>query len=87
MLSRNPAASKAELIELAELGSTTYNVQCDSGDPSAVAEVLGWAHEHLPAVAILAHAAGILGYDSIATVQEDQFWEICKAKVGLKQKS
>lgn len=82
MLSRNPAASKTELIELAELGGTIYNVQCDSGDPSAFAEILGWAHEHLPAVATLAHAAGTLGYDSIANVPEDKFWEICNAKVG-----
>ncbi len=81
LLSRNPEMGKAELIQLAELGSATFGVQCDSGDPESLAGVLQWVHESLPSVAVLAHAAGTLGYDTIADVSDDQFWSICNAKV------
>ncbi len=81
LLSRSPKASKAELIALAELGSATFGIQCDAGDPMTMAEVLSWVHEQLPAVSVAAHAAGTLGFDTIDDVSEEQFWDICHAKV------
>ena len=81
LLSRKPELGKAELIELAELGTATFGVQCDSGDPELLTDVLHWVHEFLPSVATLAHAAGMLGYDTINDVSEEQFWHICNAKV------
>ncbi len=81
LLSRNPNVSKAELIELSELGRATFGIQCDAGDSVTLAEVLSWVHEHLPAVSAVAHAAGTLGYSTIDDVTEEQFWDICHAKV------
>lgn len=81
LLSRKPELEKAELIELAALGTATFGIQCNSGDPESVADVLQWVHESLPSVAVLAHAAGTLGYDTVTYVSEEQFWSICNAKV------
>jgi hypothetical protein len=45
-----------------------------------MAHIFEWAHEHLPVVETVAHAAGALGYDLIADVTPEAFWAICQPK-------
>ena len=59
----------------------TFSIACDAGDPAALNEVLLWAHERLPAVSTLCHAAGILWYDAINDVDREAFWAVCQPKV------
>ena len=61
LLSRSPCSNKEELIALAEDSIASFGISCDAGDPAAMARVFEWAHEHLPVVETLAHAAGALG--------------------------
>lgn len=83
LVSRQPKATKEELITLAKLSQCTFHVQCDTGDSGALQTVMSWTHEHLPAIGSAAHAAGALGYDTFADVTEEQFWSVCQPKVRL----
>ena len=84
LLSRSPCASKEELIALAEHSAASFGVACNAGDPAAMARVFEWAHEHLPVVETVAHAAGALGYDSVADVAPEAFWAICQPKASAQ---
>ena len=87
LLSRSPCASKEELVALADSSIASFGIGCDAGNPAAVARVLEWAHEHLPVVETLAHAAGALGYDAIANVTPEAFWTVCRPKACLSSVS
>ena len=55
--------------------------RCDTGDAAASRRVAAWMSNHLPAVQTYAHAAGALGYDSIADMEPEAFWDVCRPKI------
>ncbi len=54
----------------------------DSSDPHQLAQFAAWAHENLPAVQYLVHAAGLLGFDLIPDLTPSTFKDIIAPKVG-----
>jgi len=60
LLSRGAHLSTPELAALAGSGAAAFVVRADAADAVAMAKVLAWARERLPAVSTFAHAAGAL---------------------------
>ena len=60
LLSRGGRLETHELTALAANGASVFIVKADAGDATAIARVLAWARERLPAVSTYAHAAGAL---------------------------
>ena len=60
LLSRSGMLKKHELAALAAAGAVLFVVRADAGDAAAMARVMAWARERLPAVSTYAHAAGAL---------------------------
>ena len=50
LLSRNAALPKEALIDLAKRGQAVFTVTCDTCDPRALGDVVGWAREWLPPI-------------------------------------
>lgn len=82
LTSRNPRLTKAELVALAERGAAVFVVKSDAGCPSDSRRVMLWAHENLPAIAHFAHAAGVLGFDTLDEVTPEAFWAVCAPKAA-----
>lgn len=62
-------------------GASCFVVQCDSSSVVEMDSIVCWAHEHLPSINTIAHAAGVLDYASIADAQGEQVWQVAQPKV------
>ncbi len=87
MLSRRAHLSIPELAALAGSGAAAFFVRVDAADVVAMAKVLAWARERLPAVSTFAHAAGalaqvrlLLGDRSTQSAAEVQPVQLCVLK-------
>jgi KR domain len=87
LMSRTPAMTPAQLVELTQRGTAVFVVACDAGDAAAAAAVRQWVRERLPAVQTYAHAAGALGHDLIPDVTPQAFLDVTRAKVHTKSDS
>ena len=82
LTSRSPCLSQDTLEELACTGSACFVIECDAADPKAAAKLAAWAHDRLPAVQTLAHAAGVLGYDLIRDMSPEAFRRVVEPKTA-----
>lgn len=53
----------------------------DASEPAHNRQLAHWLHNHLPAVAVFGHAAGLLGFDLIPDLTPQQFARIVSPKV------
>jgi len=81
ILSRHPFVQYEDLVEVAKNGACCFVVECDMGQSNHVDRIMDWAHEHLPLIKKIAHAAGVLGYGSIQDMEASQFWQVAMPKV------
>jgi NAD(P)-dependent dehydrogenase (short-subunit alcohol dehydrogenase family) len=63
-------------------GTATFVVQHDASDPFSCKRFASWAHNHLPAVHVFAHAAGVPAFDLIIDMDWKQFADVVSPKVG-----
>ena len=76
---RAPRLTKEQLIALAtKSDAAVFVVAADAGSRPAMRRLIGWVHESLPAVQQYVHAAGTLGYDALADVTPQAFWDVCR---------
>ena len=82
ILSRQPFVQYEDLVEVAINVACCFIVECDVGQSDHVDRIMDWAHEHLPLIKKIAHAAGVLGYGIIQDMEACQFWQVAMPKVG-----
>eukprot|EP00887_Chlorella_sp_A99_P003342 scaffold26.g3342.t1 len=61
-------------------GAAVFVVHRDAGQPSHGAGLAAWAHEELPAIQLLAHAAGVSGYDLLPDLTAETFASVAGPK-------
>jgi 3-oxoacyl-(acyl-carrier-protein) synthase/NAD(P)-dependent dehydrogenase (short-subunit alcohol dehydrogenase family)/acyl carrier protein len=66
--------------ELAALGAAVHVRACDAASARQCAELASWLHEHMPAVQVFAHAAGVLAFDLLPDLTPEAFAAVVAPK-------
>lgn len=66
----------------AHAGSTTFVAHRDASEPVHGRQLAHWLHNHLPAVQLCAHAAGLPGFNLIDDLTCEQFIQVVSPKVS-----
>ena len=74
LASRSAALPREALEEFARQGVAVFVVRADCGNAMAMAMVLDWSRQQLPAVMHCAHAAGVTGQTLL---------KVCSSPVGV----
>jgi len=61
-----------------------YVARRDAADPAHNHVLAAWLHDHLPAVQVYGHAAGLLGFDLLPDLTADTFGAVIKPKASLQ---
>lgn len=57
----------------------------DAGESAHNHALAAWLHDHLPAVQVYGHAAGLLGFDLLPDLTADKFGAVIKPKASWQR--
>ena len=60
-----------------------FVVHCDASDAGDSRQLARWLHNHLPAVQVFGHAAGLVGMELVPDLTPEQFSALALPKVRV----